>query len=52
MLLEGPFLEKLSSLERILAGLDKEVPSEGAGVLPFQSKANISYKTYSNTHNL
>ena len=25
MLLEGPFLEKLSSLERILAGLDKEV---------------------------
>ena len=52
MFLEGTFLEKLSSLERVLAGLDKEVPIERAGFLPFQSKANLSYKTYSNTHNL
>lgn len=41
--LEGVFLEKLSSLERILAGLDKEVPSEKAGLpaIPKQSQPFI-----------
>ena len=43
MFLEGTFLEKLSSLERILAGLDKEVPSERAGLpaIPEQSQPFI-----------
>lgn len=62
MFLEGTFLEKLSSLERILAGLPpwreylqvliRKFPVKELDFLPFQSKANLSYKTYSNTHNL